>query len=102
MPEINVVDGMDSYPAFPSLHLAQALVVLWFMRSYRRSWNVLLALNFFLLLAVVLLEWHYLVDVVGGVLVALTALWLSGEAFPFSALRSRNPTPPLVPETGQK
>jgi hypothetical protein len=60
----------DYYIAFPCMHIAQPLVVMWFLRPWRRMLAVLAIYNVLLVGAIVLLEWHYVVDIFGGVLVA--------------------------------
>jgi hypothetical protein len=60
----------DYYIAFPCMHIAQPLVVMWFLRRWRRMLAALASYDLVLLAAIVLLEWHYVVDILGGVLVA--------------------------------
>jgi len=64
----------DYYIAFPCMHIAQPLIALWFLRRWKRMVIVLAAYDVLLLVAVVLLEWHYVVDILGGVLVAILAI----------------------------
>lgn len=64
----------DYYIAFPCMHIAQPLVVMWFLRPWRRMVLALAAYDLLLLAAIVLLEWHYIVDIFGGVLVAALAI----------------------------
>lgn len=64
----------DYYIAFPCMHIAQPLVVMWFLRPWRRMLLALALYDVLLLGAIVLLEWHYLVDIFGGVLVAGIAI----------------------------
>ena len=64
----------DYYIAFPCMHIAQPLVVMWFLRRWKRMVAVLAAYDILLLVAIVLLEWHYVVDIVAGVLVAGSAV----------------------------
>jgi hypothetical protein len=60
----------DYYIAFPCMHIAQPLVVMWFLRPWKRMVAALAVYDLLLLVAIVLLEWHYLVDILGGALVA--------------------------------
>jgi hypothetical protein len=64
----------DYFIAFPCMHIAQPLIVMWFLRR----WNgVVLALCIYdtiLIAAIVFLEWHYLVDILGGIVVAGVAI----------------------------
>jgi hypothetical protein len=64
----------DYYIAFPCMHIAQPLVVMWFLRRWRRMLAVLAIYDVLLLGAIVLLEWHYVVDIFGGVVVAGIAI----------------------------
>lgn len=64
----------DYYIAFPSMHIAQPLIVLWFLRERKRIALLLLGYDVVLVVAILLLEWHYFVDLIGGVLVALLAI----------------------------
>ncbi len=64
----------DYYIAFPSMHIAQPLIALWFLRRWKRIAFVLLAYDLVLIGAILLLEWHYLVDLIGGILIAVLAI----------------------------
>lgn len=64
----------DYYIAFPCMHIAQPLVVMWFLRRWKRIVAVLAAYDMLLLVAIILLEWHYVVDIIAGVLVAGLAI----------------------------
>src|SRR5579863_1983816 len=64
----------DYYIAFPCMHIAQPLVVMWFLRPWKRMLLALVFYDLLLLAAIVLLEWHYVVDIFGGVLVAGLAI----------------------------
>ena len=66
--------GLDYFIAFPCMHIAQPLIVMWFLRRWKRILAFLILLNLVILVSVLLLEWHYVVDVLGGVLVALAAI----------------------------
>jgi len=66
--------SFDYYIAFPCMHIVQPLIVMWFLRFSKRMTIILAAYNAVLLVAIVLLEWHYVIDVLGGVLVAILAI----------------------------
>ncbi|HEV2423998.1 MAG TPA: phosphatase PAP2 family protein [Terriglobia bacterium] len=68
--------GTDYYIAFPCMHIAQPLIVMWFLRPWKRVLAVLAGVNAVLVSAILLLEWHYLVDILGGVAVAALAVLL--------------------------
>jgi len=78
----------DYFIAFPCLHIAQPLVVLWFLRRWKRILAVLIAYDIVLIFAILLLEWHYFVDVIGGVLVAALAIWLNHKSDSNEAISS--------------
>ena len=67
----------DYFIAFPCLHIAQPLIVMWFLRRWKRIVIFLIAYDTLLTPAIILLEWHYVVDLVGGVVVACLAIWLN-------------------------
>ena len=71
-------DVTDAFVSFPSLHVAVPLIAIWFLRGYRRMFRAGAAVYIlFLVPSVVLLEWHYIVDVAGGIVVAVLAIWIS-------------------------
>jgi len=74
----NVIDT-DYFIAFPCMHIAQPLVVLWFLRHWRRVATCLAIYDLVLIPAILLLEWHYTIDVIAGVLVAVLAIAMSGH-----------------------
>ena len=67
----------DYFIAFPSLHIALPIIVLWFMRRWRRIVICLVAYDIILIPAILLLEWHYVVDLLGGISVAVIAIFLN-------------------------
>lgn len=69
--------GTDYFIAFPSLHVADILIVLWFVRRWKRIVYVLIAYDILLIPCILLLEWHYVVDLIGGAIVAGIAIWLN-------------------------
>ena len=66
--------GTDFYVAFPCMHIAQPLVVLWFLRRWKRMMLCLVIYDVLLIPSILLLEWHYVVDLIGGVAVAALAI----------------------------
>jgi hypothetical protein len=66
--------SLNYYIAFPSMHIAAPLIVAWYVRRWRRILRFLLAVDLLIVVAVVLLEWHYVVDVLGGLAVACIAV----------------------------
>lgn len=77
-PAASRVDVFDYFISFPSLHIALPLIAIWFLRRYKWIARVYLSIYALLLIpAIVFLEWHYVVDIVGGCVVALLAIWVS-------------------------
>jgi hypothetical protein len=72
--------GTDYFIAVPCLHLSQPLIAIWFVRKWNR---VAVALSIFCLIlipAIILLQQHYVIDLIGGVAVAVVAVaMVSGE-----------------------
>jgi len=64
----------DYYIAFPCMHIAQPLIVAWFLRHRKRMLAILLSYDVIMVAAILLLEWHYAVDLIGGVVVAAVAV----------------------------
>jgi len=62
------------YIAFPCMHIAQPVILLWFLRKWKRLFMSLLIYDLFLTVSIILLEFHYLMDLVGGVALALLAV----------------------------
>jgi hypothetical protein len=69
----------DYFIAFPCMHIVQPIIVLWFLRRWRRMVIVLAAYDVVLIAAVLLLEMHYVIDVLVGMLVAALAITISGR-----------------------
>ncbi|HKO12436.1 MAG TPA: phosphatase PAP2 family protein [Acidobacteriaceae bacterium] len=66
----------EYYVSFPCMHLAQPLIALWFLRRWRRIVWFLIPIDILIAAATVLFEWHYAVDLFGGVIVAAAAIAL--------------------------
>jgi hypothetical protein len=69
----------DYFIAFPSLHVALPAIVLWFVRPWKRIMYCLVAYDVLLIPAILLLEWHYVVDLLGGFVVAVIAIYLNEQ-----------------------
>jgi len=67
------------YLAFPCTHVAQPLIVLWFLRRWKRMVAVLAVYDVFLVPAILMLEWHYFVDMLGGIAIAAVVIWFVGN-----------------------
>jgi len=84
----------DYFIAFPCMHIAQPLIVMWFLRRWRRMLFVLCAYDVVLIGAILLLEWHYLVDIIAGVVVAAIAIAITdGSGMRYGFLRAGSETP---------
>jgi hypothetical protein len=70
----------DYFIGLPCMHIAQPLIVLWFLRRWKRVAWMLAGYDVLLAAAVLLLEWHYVADMIAGVLVAGAAIVISGAA----------------------
>jgi PAP2 superfamily len=66
--------GLHYYIAFPCMHLAQPIILLWYLREWKRLVAILLVFDAVLIPSIVLLEQHYVIDLVGGVIVAIAAI----------------------------
>ena len=71
--------GEDYFIALPSMHLGQTLIALWFLRGRRRMWTAMIVFDVLLVPAILVLENHYLVDLIAAVPVAALAIAISGR-----------------------
>jgi hypothetical protein len=67
------------YIAFPSMHIALPVIAMWLMRRWPKVFWLLAAYNVIVVVAVLILEWHYAIDLVGGIAVAVLALAIVGS-----------------------
>jgi hypothetical protein len=67
----------DYFIAFPCMHIAQPLIVIWFLRRWKRMVIALGIYDVLLVLAILFLEWHYFIDILGGIFVAAVAIAVS-------------------------
>ncbi len=68
----------DYFIGMPCMHIAQPLIVLWFLRRWRRMVIALAVYDCLLAAAILMLEQHYVVDMIAAVPVAALAIALSG------------------------
>jgi len=66
--------SFDYFVAFPCMHIVQPLLVMWFLRRWKPFLVALSIYNSVLVASIVLLEWHYVVDLLGGLLVTLFSI----------------------------
>ncbi len=64
------------YVAFPSMHLAQPSIAAWYLRRWRGVSCIVGAYCALLVVAIVILRWHYAVDILGGLVLAGLAVWV--------------------------
>ena len=76
----------DYFIAFPCMHIVQPIIVLWFLRRWRRIVIALACYDVLLVAAILLLEMHYVIDIVVGLPVAALAITITG-----GTLRGKNP-----------
>jgi PAP2 superfamily len=88
----------DYFIAFPCMHIAQPLIVMWFLRRWRRMLLVLAGYDLLLIVAILLLEWHYFVDILAGALVAAVAIAITGVPSR-GQQHAQNHPDPLLQET---
>jgi hypothetical protein len=55
------------------------IIAIWFLRRWRNIAVILIIFDVLLIVSIVALQWHYLVDLVGGVLVAGLAILVNRE-----------------------
>jgi PAP2 superfamily len=60
----------DYFIAFPCVHISAPLIVTWFLRRWKRILALLILYDVLLMIAIFLLEWHYVIDVIAGILLA--------------------------------
>jgi hypothetical protein len=81
----------DFYTPFPCMHITQPLILLWFMRRWKRIVAVLVAYDAILVCAVIGLEWHYFVDIVAAFpLAAIAVAMVDSSAFRQKFREGRN------------
>lgn len=73
------VIGLDYFIGLPCLHIAQPIVILWFLRPWKRVMWVIAAVDLAMVPAILFLEQHYVVDLVAGVVVAILAVMIAGQ-----------------------
>jgi len=67
----------DYFIGFPCMHIAQPLILIWFLRPWKKLVAVLAAYDALLVVAIILLQWHYVVDILAGILLAALAVCLT-------------------------
>ena len=73
------------------MHVVQPLIVIWFLRRWRRMVIALAAYDVLLVAAIIMLEWHYVIDIIAGVFVAALAIVI--VEWPFRRENPQSPAP---------
>ena len=68
----------DYFIGFPCMHIVQPMIVLWFLRRWKCMVIALATYDVLLVVAVLLLEMHYVVDFLVGLIVAALAIMIAG------------------------
>jgi hypothetical protein len=71
----------DYFIAFPSMHIVQPIIVLWFLRRWRKMVIALAAYDLLLVAAILMLEEHYAIDILVGVPLAMLAIAITARPF---------------------
>ena len=66
--------GIVYFIGLPSLHIAQPVIMLWYVRRWKRIAVVMAIFDVLLIPSIVLLEQHYVVDLLGGFAVGVLAI----------------------------
>jgi PAP2 superfamily len=85
--------GTDYYIGIPCMHIADPLIVLWFLRKEKKIAALLIAYDVVLIAAILLLQWHFFSGLLGGFLVAGLAIYLTerSKSAPVADLASPQP-----------
>lgn len=99
------VDGSVRTDVFPSLHTAGPTFLALFAFEYRRSgvfrwtWLPTALAATQIILATMFLRWHYAVDIVAGILLAVSGIYVSRAALWWDSARERAGGPQVWPPT---
>lgn len=69
-------DDIGYFVSFPSLHVAVAVILQYFMSNVRLHFWVFLPVNFLIIISTVFLGFHYVMDIPAGIFLALVTLGL--------------------------
>lgn len=62
--------------SFPAMHVTQPLIVAWFLRRWKRMQATIIIYCMLLVPSILVLEWHYFADILGGIAVAAVSIFL--------------------------
>ena len=74
-----IVIDTDYFIAFPCMHIALPVIAMWYLRRWQRMAQLIAAYNVVLFASILLLEQHFFVDIIGGVLTAIIAIVVVGD-----------------------
>ncbi len=77
----------DYFIALPCMHLTQPLIVLWFLRKSKTLVAVLTVYDVAMIAAVLLLQEHYVIDLIAGACAAVLAIAMVERSFSSSPQR---------------
>ena len=84
--------------SFPSFHAASGILYIWALWPVRYLGGVAVALNLLMIASTPVIGAHYMIDVFGGVALAVVGIWLAKYLMvPASAKAPAAPKPALVP-----
>jgi PAP2 superfamily len=84
----------DYFIAFPCMHIVQPMIVLWFLRRWRMMVVALVAYDGLLIAAILMLEMHYVIDIIAALPVAALAIAISGGSLRSTAVEDSMPVCP--------
>jgi hypothetical protein len=83
----------DYFIALPCMHIVQPLIVLWFLRGFKRMVVALAAYDLVLVAAILMLEQHYVIDIIVALPVAALAIAITAGPFRGRGSESRAAAP---------
>ncbi len=87
----------DYFIAFPCMHIVQPIIVLWFLRRWRRVVIILAFYDLLLIAAILMLEMHYVIDIIAALPVAALAIAISGGRLRNPKLKAFSEPAPRMP-----
>ncbi len=71
----------DYFIGLPCMHIVQPVIVMWFLRRWKRMVVVLAVYDLLLVAAILMLEMHYVIDILAGLPVAAAAIAITSGPF---------------------
>jgi PAP2 superfamily protein len=82
----------DYFIAFPCMHIVQPIIVLWFLRRWKGMVVALAAHDLLLVAAILMLEMHYVIDIVVALPEAALAIAITGGTFRSGNAQTASPS----------